>query len=385
MNGLYLHIPFCKKRCIYCDFYSTADSSPLKVAYVDCVCREMAARASYLPSRQLQTIYLGGGTPSQLQPDLLCQIFDTIFKTFDVDANAEITLEANPDDLTPTYVKALHRLTPVNRVSMGIQTFNDGLLQLLNRRHTAAQARKAVSLLQECGFENLSIDLMYGLPGQTLEQWADDVMQALLMKDIRHLSAYALSYEEGTPLWQLRELGKVKEATDELSLSMYRLLMDKAREAGFEHYEISNFARPGFTSRHNSSYWQDVPYLGIGAAAHSYDGCSRQWNKPDIKTYIQSRGGTTGPAIFERECLTKEMKFNETLLKRLRTSEGLNLNEIERDFGTQRMQTLLTAACKLQAEGLVSIDTETGYLRLTKSGIFVSDAIIRELFLDEET
>ncbi len=344
----------------------------------------MVARASYLPSRQLQTIYLGGGTPSQLQPEQLCQIFDTIFKTFDVDGNAEITLEANPDDLTPGYVRALHRLTPINRVSMGIQTFNDSLLQLLNRRHTAAQARKAVSLLQECGFENLSIDLIYGLPGQSLEQWADDVMQALSMKNLRHLSAYALSYEEGTPLWQLRKLGKVKEATDELSLSMYRLLMDKAQEAGFEHYEISNFARPGFTSRHNSSYWQDVPYLGIGAAAHSYDGCSRQWNKPDIKTYIQSRGGTLEP-VFEREILTKEMKFNETLLKRLRTSEGLNLNDIERNFGARRMQTLLDAACKLQAKGLVSIDTETGYLRLTKSGIFVSDAIIRELFLDEET
>ena len=384
MNGLYIHIPFCTKRCIYCDFYSTADSSALKAAYADCVCREMVARASYLPSRQLQTIYLGGGTPSQLQPEQLCQIFDTIFKTFDVDGNAEITLEANPDDLTPTYVRALHRLTPINRVSMGIQTFNDSLLQLLNRRHTAAQARKAVSLLQECGFENLSIDLIYGLPGQSLEQWADDVTEALSMKAIRHLSAYALSYEEGTPLWQLRKLGKVKEATDELSLSMYRLLMDKAQEAGFEHYEISNFARPGFTSRHNSSYWQDVPYLGIGAAAHSYDGCSRQWNKPDIKTYIQSRGGTLEP-VFEREILTKEMKFNETLLKRLRTSEGLNLNDIERNFGARRMQTLLDAACKLQAKGLVSIDTETGYLRLTKSGIFVSDAIIRELFLDEET
>ena len=344
----------------------------------------MVARASYLPSRQLQTIYLGGGTPSQLQLEQLCQIFDTIFKTFDVDGNAEITLEANPDDLTPGYVRAMHRLTPINRVSMGIQTFNDSLLQLLNRRHTAAQARKAVSLLQECGFENLSIDLIYGLPGQSLEQWADDVTEALSMKAIRHLSAYALSYEEGTPLWQLRKLGKVKEATDELSLSMYRLLMDKAQEAGFEHYEISNFARPGFTSRHNSSYWQDVPYLGIGAAAHSYDGCSRQWNKPDIKTYIQSRGGTLEP-VFEREILTKEMKFNETLLKRLRTSEGLNLNDIERNFGTRQMQTLLDAACKLQAKGLVSIDTETGYLRLTKSGIFVSDAIIRELFLDEET
>ena len=385
MNGLYIHIPFCKKRCIYCDFYSTADSSALKEAYADCVCREMASRASYLPSRQLQTIYLGGGTPSQLQPHLLCRIFDSIFKTFDVDSNAEITLEANPDDLTPAYVGSLHKHTPINRVSMGIQTFNDSLLQLLNRRHTAAQARKAVSLLQENGFENLSIDLMYGLPGQSLEQWADDVTEALSMKNLRHLSAYALSYEEGTPLWQLREQGKIKEADDELSLNMYRLLMDKAREAGFEHYEISNFARPGFRSLHNSSYWNDVPYLGIGPAAHSYDGCSRQWNKPDIQTYLQSRGGTTGPAIFERECLTKEMKFNETLLKRLRTSEGLNLNDIERNFGTQRMQTLLTAVCKLQAEGLVSMNTGTGNLRLTKDGIFVSDAIIRELFLDEDT
>ena len=349
-----------------------------------CICEEILSRTSYLPSRQLQTIYLGGGTPSQLQPDLLCRIFDTIFKAFDVAGNAEITLEANPDDLTPEYVSALHRLTPINRISMGVQTFSDGLLQLLNRRHTAAQARKALSLLSEFGFENISIDLIYGLPGQSLKQWADDVIQALSMKAIRHLSAYALSYEEGTPLWQLREQAKVQEANDELSLSMYRLLMDKAEEAGFKHYEISNFALPGFTSRHNSSYWQDVPYLGIGAAAHSYDGCSRQWNKADIKTYIQSRGGTLEPAIFEREILTDEIKFNETLLKRLRTSEGLYLNDIERDFGTQRMQTLLNAASTLQADGLVSIDTTTRNLRLTKDGIFVSDAVIRELFLDDE-
>ena len=382
VNGLYIHIPFCRKRCIYCDFYSTTSGTETKNRYIGCLCNEIRLRADYLPSKQLQTIYIGGGTPSQLQPQQLEDIFNTVGRTFHVATDAEITLEANPDDLTPEYIKALRSCTPVNRVSMGVQSFDDAMLMFLNRRHTAAQARKAISSLALHGIGNISIDLIYGLPGQTLQQWRNDLATALSISTIKHLSAYALTYEEGTRLWQMREQGRAKEADDGLSLDMYRLLLERTEEAGFDHYEISNFARPGFQARHNGMYWKDVPYLGVGPAAHSYDGSSRQWNLPDIKAYLGCRGDTVGGQLYEKEVLTTEMKYNETLLKRLRTSEGLALDFIEQTFGTDRKQALLDTAARFQEKGLLRIDRHKGTVCLTKDGIFVSDGIIRELFLD---
>ncbi len=384
VNGLYIHIPFCKKRCIYCDFYSTTLDAETKGLYTGSLCNEIRLRADYLPSKQLKTIYIGGGTPSQLQPRQLESVFNAVYLTFNVATDAEITLEANPDDLVPEYVKALRNDTPVNRVSMGVQSFNDEMLHFLNRRHTAAQAREAISTLSASGIENISIDLIYGLPGQTFQQWDDDITSALSLGHIQHLSAYALAYEEGTRLWQMREQGLIKEADDELSLNMYRLLLDRTEEAGFDHYEISNFARPGFQALHNSMYWKDVPYLGVGPAAHSFDGNSRQWNIPDIKAYLRSKGDTISRQLYEKEVLTTEMKYNEALLKRLRTADGLDLGFIERTFGANRKQALLDTAFRFQEQGLLDIDLHKGFIRLTKKGIFVSDGIIRDMFLDEE-
>ena len=381
MSGLYIHIPFCKKRCIYCDFYSTTLGADVRENYVTSLCNEIRLRAAYLPTDELETIYLGGGTPSQLSPQQLEKIFTTIGRTFKIAENAEITLEANPDDLTPDYIKTLHRHLPVNRISMGVQTFDDSRLRFLNRRHTAGEALNAVRTLADEGLDNISIDLIYGLPDQTLEQWEKDISTALSLP-VRHLSAYALIYEENTRLWQLREEGKAEEAGDELSLSMFRLLMDKLKAAGFDHYEISNFALPGFRARHNASYWKDVPYLGIGPAAHSFDGNSRQWNKPDITAYIKARGDVENNGLFEKEMLTETMKFNEALLKRLRTSDGLSLDYVEKNFGTARKNRLLQAARRFLQQGLLETDEKQSLLRLTRNGIFISDGIISDMFLE---
>ena len=374
MTGLYIHIPFCKSRCIYCAFYSTT-AEQMKQAYVDAVCREMELRKAVYEKegkdvgKTLATVYLGGGTPSQLSPTQLQQLFDTIARHYDVSDDAEITIECNPDDVTEAFAELLRSL-PVNRVSMGAQTFDDDRLQFIHRRHTSEQVTTAIQRLRKKGIHNISIDLMYGFPEETLEEWEYDIQQALAL-NVEHISAYALTYEEGTPLYRLLEEGKVKEIDEERSLAMYDRLIDRLQEAGYEHYEISNFSRKGWRSRHNSSYWQLVPYIGIGAAAHSYEGRQRQWNIADINSYINHIQQGVVPA--EGELLDKDSRYNDHVMLALRTCEGLDLSTLDSDERSYCEET----AKKFVLDGLL-VKTDN-HLRLSRKGLFVSDMIMSEL------
>ena len=379
MAGIYIHIPFCKSRCIYCAFYSTTDPS-LRQRYVDAVCREMVIRGERREERgeRIDTIYLGGGTPSQRTADQLRQLFIYINKVYKlpppsggVGGGVEVTIECNPDDITPEYAEALSQL-PVNRVSMGAQTFDDQRLHFLHRRHTANQVQQAVSRLREAGICNISIDLMYGFPGETLSQWERDIDSALSL-DVEHLSAYCLSIEEGTPLYKLhkRDGSFCVICDEETERQMYYLLIDRLTAAGYEHYEISNFAKPGFRSRHNSSYWTDVPYIGLGAAAHSYDGQQRRWNIDDINTYI--KGIENSEPAYDYELIDDITRYNDRVMLALRTCEGLDLQSLtpaDRDY-------LLPLADRYIADGLLSNDGRR--LRLTRNGLFVSDMVISDL------
>lgn len=265
-QGVYIHIPFCKSRCVYCDFYSTTQSEQSKDLFIEALANEVKARAHFFDNNTIDTLYLGGGTPSTLGAESLSDIFNIVKDNFVLKPEAEVTIEVNPDDVTPTFADHLTK-TGVNRVSMGVQTFNDDHLSFLHRRHSANQAISAIKTLRNAGIANISIDLIYGLPGQTLEQWQKDLDTAF-SQNISHLSAYALIYEEGTALYNMREKGLVAEADEELSLEMFSALMNKAREAGFLHYEISNFSLPDLHSRHNSGYWNGMHYLGLGPGAH---------------------------------------------------------------------------------------------------------------------
>ena len=370
MAGLYLHIPFCKSRCIYCDFYSTTLGQEVRLEYARALEREMSRRKQFIKGSRVHTIYLGGGTPSQLPKEALTLIFDAISRHFSPSPEAEVTIEANPDDVTPQWLESLSGTT-VNRISMGAQTFSDNLLSLLGRRHTAQQTIRAVQACKEAGIRNISLDLIYGLPGQGMEDWKKDVELALSL-GITHLSAYALSIELGTPLDSSpckRELEG--EHYEELSRRMYDHLMSETKKAGLLHYEISNFALLGFCSRHNSSYWQGVPYLGLGAGAHSYDGLrTRRANLPDIGAYLAA----TDDVPHETECLSDDALYNEFIMTRLRTSGGIPLDKLSPE---DRQYCLIMAAPHLERQ-LLTNDKDKR-LRLTREGIFTSNDIISDL------
>lgn len=373
MAGIYIHIPFCKSRCIYCGFYSTT-LLDLRKKYINAVCREMELRKNYI-REPFSTIYLGGGTPSLLDEAELTKLFLYINNVYDVDRNAEITMECNPDDITPEFTNMLNRL-PINRVSMGAQTFADSRLRLLHRRHNSDEVKHAVKLLREAGIKNISIDLMFGFPDESLSQWKEDISAALAL-NVEHISAYSLMYEEDTPLWKMLDTGKVKEIDEELSLTMFKELVCQLTDAGYEHYEISNFARPGYRSRHNSSYWHQVPYIGLGAAAHSFDLNSRQWNVADLKLYIEEINNGIIP--MEREELDHDTTFNDIITTALRTSDGINLNALETRLGKRYRNTLISAAGKHIEQGLLEIRHDR--LRLTAEGIFISDMVMSDLMI----
>lgn len=373
MAGIYIHIPFCKSRCIYCGFYSTT-LLDLRKKYINAVCREMELRKNYI-REPFSTIYLGGGTPSLLDEAELTQLFLYIYNVYDVDRNAEITMECNPDDITPEFTNMLNRL-PINRVSMGAQTFADSRLRLLHRRHNSDEVKHAVKLLREAGIKNISIDLMFGFPDESLSQWKEDISAALAL-NVEHISAYSLMYEEDTPLWKMLDTGKVKEIDEELSLTMFKELVCQLTDAGYEHYEISNFARPGYRSRHNSSYWHQVPYIGLGAAAHSFDLNSRQWNVANLKLYIEEINNGIIP--MEREELDNDTTFNDIITTALRTSDGIDLNAMETRLGKRYRNTLISAAGKHIEQGLLEIRHDR--LRLTSEGIFISDMVMSDLMI----
>lgn len=372
MAGIYIHIPFCKRRCIYCDFFSTTQSEK-KADYVHALVRELEMRKDYVGNEEIETIYLGGGTPSQLSQEELEEIFTYIYKVYKVTLDAEITLEANPDDLTPEYVSMLRNL-PINRISMGIQTFQEETLKLLHRRHTAQQAIEAFKRCREAGFKNISIDLMYGLPGETLETWKQDLQQAIDLHP-EHISAYHLIYEEDTALWKLREEHQVEETDEDLSLTLFCTLIDELTRAGYQHYEISNFCLPGLHSRHNSSYWTGKKYLGCGPSAHSFNGVSRQWNVASLSAYID--GIRQRKPDFEVEELDLYTRYNDFVLTSIRTCWGMSLSHLRSMYGEELYRYCLRMAKPHLEQGVLEISEDI--LKLTRKGIFISDGIMSDL------
>ena len=371
MAGIYIHIPFCKTRCIYCDFYSTTRSE-LKSQYIRALCRELTERKEYLKGEAVETIYFGGGTPSQLSEGDFKEVFKTIEQVYGMREATEITLEANPDDLTEEYIM-LQRL-PFNRISMGIQTFDDATLQLLNRRHNATQAIEAVKRCRQAGFQNISIDLIYGLPGETEQRWAQDLQQAVSL-DVEHISAYHLIYEEGTPLYKMLQQHSVSQVDEDSSLNFFSTLIDTLSAAGYEHYEISNFCKPGMYSRHNTSYWQGIPYLGCGPSAHSFDGDSREWNVASLNQYLSSI--EQGQRQHETEQLDTQTRYNEYIITGLRTMWGISTEELKKKFGNRLWKYCLEQAKPYLGNGKLELHNDR--LKLTREGIFISDGIMSDL------
>lgn len=369
MSGIYVHIPFCKSRCIYCGFYSTTLEN-LQDCYIDSVIKEIDIRKDYL-TKEVKTVYIGGGTPSVLSHNniiRLCGKLRSIAPTVE-----EFTIECNPDDVTEDYATML-AANGVSRVSMGAQTFSEQRLRFLHRRHKSDDVERAVKALRNAGIKNISIDLMFGFPQETIAEWENDIDKVISL-GVEHVSAYSLMYEEGTPLYSLLEKGKIEEVDEEVSRNMYDVLIDKLTAAGYEQYEISNFSRPGFHSRHNSSYWDGTEYLGIGAAAHSYDGKSRQWNIADVKRYTEflASGNPTEDYIEEREILTETELYNDIITTALRTRKGIDLARIKE---SDRSFLLASAANDIEIGNLT---IEDNHLHLTRKGLYISDAVMVNL------
>lgn len=369
MAGIYVHIPFCKQRCIYCDFYSTALHGLIE-EYIIAVGKEAVMR--HLDGA-INTLYVGGGTPSQLSAEQLGKLVNGIARAHDLSRLEEFTVEVNPDDVSVEYVRALNAMG-ANRISMGIQSFVDTELRAINRRHDANAAIKAIHDIREAGINNISIDLIYGIPRQTLESWKYSVDTAIAT-GVQHISCYNLSYEPGTRLWMMRERGDVVEVSEDECVEMYNLLTATMREAGYEHYEISNYGLPGFHSRHNSSYWDGTPYLGLGASAHSYDGHSRYYNPPSIKDYIEAIN--KGVCAVETEDLTWQERYDEMIMISLRTARGLDIDEVKERFGSRAVDYLLDQSQQFVADGTLVVHGNV--MRIPEEAFMVSDNIIRTL------
>lgn len=372
MAGIYIHIPFCRKKCFYCDFYKTT-AVVKKPLFLQSLHREIDLRGPYLGGEAVGTIYLGGGTPSVLTMDELNGIMDHLHRNFRVEQDAEITMEANPDDLSAEYLRELKQ-SGFNRLSIGIQSFSDGDLQRMNRRHSAVQAVHSVLEATSSGFSSVSIDLIYGLPGLSLQQWEKNIRRAVKLP-VNHISAYHLTYHEGTKFYDWLKAGQLREIPEDDSLAQFEMLMDITGEAGFEQYEISNFARDKAWSKHNSSYWNGSKYLGLGPSAHSYDGGSRQWNVANLDQYIAST--EKGSPDFEREILSETNRINDYLITRIRTVWGISLNDLEREFGEPvRRQVWQSAQSFIHSGHLMH---QGDVVSLTRRGIMISDEIMLAL------
>lgn len=371
MAGLYLHIPFCESRCYYCDFYSSTYKGNRSLLLTS-IEKELVDRKHYL-KELVRTIYLGGGTPSQLTLEELSTLLQTVYDNYDC-AVEELTMEVNPEDLSADYLEGLKSLG-VSRLSIGIQSFNDADLKQINRRHTAQKAIEMVRLAQQIGFDNISIDLIYGLPQQTLTGWKVNIQQAIDL-NVQHISAYSLTFEEGTMLTKMRDRGEIQEADEELSFEMFKLLRHTLSENGYVPYEISNFALPGYESKHNSSYWNYVPYLGVGPSAHSFDGQSRRWNVANSRLYISKMA--EGDTYYNTETLDNFTRYNEYVMTGLRKKEGVDIAVLENLFGKDLKDYFLRMIDTYIKEGKVIKEGQHYYL--SEEGIFISDYIIEELF-----
>lgn len=376
MAGIYIHIPFCKTKCHYCDFYkSTLITQKDEVlAFLE---KEFLLRKEYLLNEKISTIYFGGGTPSLLKVEQINTFLSLFQAHYQIEKDVEITLEANPEDLSLEYCQAL-RSIGVNRLSIGIQSFNDSDLALMNRRHRSEKAKKAITDARKAGFNNISIDLIYGLPGMTNEKWEVNLAEAFALNP-EHISAYHLTYHKGTVFNTFLKKGKIAPIPEDDSFTQFEMLIDKANEQGYEQYEISNFARKGCYSKHNSSYWKGVKYLGIGPSAHSFDGKSRQWNIASNKKYMLAL--EQKQAWFEKEVLSESDKLNDYIITRLRTIWGLDLDEVESKFGKKALFHVEKMALKYMKSGHV-VQKGNSYF-LSRKGLFISDEIMLELmFVD---
>ncbi|MDA3891056.1 MAG: radical SAM family heme chaperone HemW [Salinivirgaceae bacterium] len=374
MAGIYIHIPFCKQRCSYCDFYKTTQVLK-KPELVKAIITELKTRKTWLGNSEVKTIYFGGGTPSLLTTKEINAIIETVFLNFKVSDNPEITLESNPDDLSQKQTANL-RQTPVNRLSIGIQSFQNDQLEKMNRRHNASQAIDCVKQAQDAGFSNISTDLIYGLPNLSMKTWEHDLEQMGKL-NIQHLSAYHLTYEEGTVFDTMLKKGSIKPIKEEASIQQFKTLLAWAKSNGFEHYEISNFAKPNYYSKHNSSYWRQEKYLGIGPSAHSYNGDMRLWNLANLGKYLN--GINENEKYFESETLSEIDKYNEYLMTWLRTLWGVNIEKVGELFGQYRRNSLVKSLKPF-------IDANSLYMKegcavLTDEGVFITDTILADLMI----
>ncbi len=373
MSGIYLHIPFCKQACHYCNFHFST-SIKGKAELLNCMMKELELQKDYLSDKTVETIYFGGGTPSLLEADEINLLIAQIDRHFNLIANPEVTLEANPDDLGREKIKALKQ-SPVNRFSIGIQSFFDEDLKWMNRSHVGAEAEDSVKRAQDAGFENITADLIYGFPLLSDEKWRANI-QKMIQLQIPHLSCYGMTVEEGTALHHFVKSGKSKQIDDGQGAGQFEILMETSEAAGFLHYEISNFAKPGKESKHNSNYWKGVHYLGVGPSAHSFNGSSRQWNVSNNPKYIEQLLVNEVPATIET--LNVEDRFNEYIMTSLRTMWGADINYIEKKFGNDFKQNLLQKARIFLDKNWLSIEND--HLLLSRQGKLFADHIAAELF-----
>jgi oxygen-independent coproporphyrinogen-3 oxidase len=373
LSGVYIHIPFCKQACHYCDFHFST-SMGKKEEMVAALAKEIRMRKNEMGNETVETIYFGGGTPSVLSTEEINFLINVVYENFDVAENPEITLEANPDDLSNEKIFELSE-SKINRLSIGIQSFFDDDLKTMNRAHNALEAQKSLAEATKY-FENISIDLIYGMPGMSDDKWRSNIETALSF-GIPHISSYALTVEPKTALQKLISAGKIPEPSDEVASVHFKILVDTLEANGFIHYELSNFGKENYFSRNNSAYWLGKKYLGIGPSAHSYDGISRSWNVSNNNLYLKSMGGNILPS--ESETLSETDRYNEYVMTGLRTIWGISLNRISAEFGVEFLEYLLKQAEKFLADDLLSI--EDNILKTTKKGKFLADGIASDLFL----
>ena len=369
--GIYLHIPFCKQACHYCDFHFSTSLNK-KGDLVNALCQELILRKDEIKGK-VETIYFGGGTPSLLSAEELKQIFETIYTNYTIAENPEITLEANPDDLTHLRIIELSN-SRINRLSIGIQSFFEEDLKLMNRAHNASEALNSIKEAKKY-FENISIDLIYGIPGMSKERWMKNLEIALNL-DVPHLSCYALTVEPRTALKKFIEKGIIPPVDEEAAKQHYEILVEETEKAGLDNYEFSNFGKPGFESRNNTAYWEGKPYLGIGPSAHSYDGKSRSWNVANNTKYIKSLASGQLPS--ESEILSKQDKYNEYIMTGLRTKKGVSLEKVESEFGKDYSEYLLKQAESHLQNNLLILENQI--LKISKRGKFLGDGIASDLF-----
>lgn len=374
MEGIYIHVPFCRQACRYCDFYFTVSLKHLD-DYFSALLKEIEQKQELSGAEEVKTIYFGGGTPSVLSIDQLRVVLAKIYKTFAVSADAEITLEANPDDLNKNYLGDLKNVG-INRLSIGVQSFHQDDLSLMRRSHNETQSTACIKDASSAGFENINMDLIYGVPGLNMQKWKHN-LQAVMSLPVQHLSAYHLTYEEGTIFHHWRKKGKLLELEEKTSVEQYHMLRELSREHGFEHYEISNFSKAGFRSKHNTSYWENKKYLGLGPAAHSYNGKERSWNVSSLKKYIENvnRGGVYS----KKEELSEKDKFNDYLIISLRTINGISEAYIKENFGEERLSKFLSAAKTHTRDG--NLIRGSGYIKIDPDLWLKADMIIRDLIV----